>query len=368
MGDAVADRSDRELLGLSFSETFTQKKLDNFLRRFDIESEKTEKILMLAYFKKLHPSAVFPEYAGPRLDGILNYYKFANIKTLSGFSEIGKALNAAGIPILLFKGGAMKFLRPDLHRPMGDVDFLVPPERYEEAVAIAGKIGFKPKFEKPSPHSTDCVEEKGRAVDIHCMTLKGKEAKHSKVLDEEIFGRAKKKQAFGVDFFIPCDEDFLFLILLNLFNNIRHSESVEGRLFSIFDCKFFLERNKEFNWNAVLSNAEKTETSYQIKLMVKFINSLTSNVFPRSLNLKMPATDKMKRDIEGFVFEWFALKSLRKYKKTMHWKTVKDGGLKKILVYLHAKLKLKILEALGKIPPAVSLFSNYYQKKAGKNG
>jgi hypothetical protein len=321
---------------------------------------------MLAYFKKLHPSVVFPEYAGPRLDGVLDFFKFSNIKTLSGFSRVGRALNAVGIPILLFKGGAMKFLRPNLQRPMGDVDFLVPPEKYAEAVAVAQKMGFKSKFIKPSPHSADCIIEDGRAIDIHCMTLKGKEAKYAGILDAEMFKRASKQRAFGVNFLLPCWEDLLFLTLVNLCNNIRYSESVSGRLFSIFDCDFFLKRDKTFDWDIVVDNARKTKTSYQIKLMIELINSVAPRFFPESLREKIPLTMEIKKEFDDLIFEWFLFEPLKRNKKTMHWNSVKKEGVRKILLYLFVKLKFIGLKILWKIRPAVFLISKYYQKKYGE--
>ncbi|MDR0571719.1 MAG: nucleotidyltransferase family protein [Rickettsiales bacterium] len=358
----VVDENDKFLLNMLLSDLTSQKDLDSFLENFDIEKEKSEKNLMLAYFKKLHPSIIFPEYSNHRLDGILNYYRFSNIKILSGFSKIGKELNAAGIPILLFKGGAMKFLRPDLQRPMGDIDFLVPSERYEEAVTIAKKIGFKSKFQKPSPHSTDCVIEDGRAIDIHQMTLKGKEAKYSASFDTEMFKRARKKQAFGVDFLLPRNEDLMFLVLLNLYNNIKRNESVEGRLFSAFDCKFFLKSSKRFDWDIFIDNAKKTRTLYQIRLMIDFLNSVVSDLFPKDLNYKIPLTKEMGEEINIFTFEWFILEPARRYKKTMHWSFIKRKKIKDILLYLFVKLRLACLDLLGKSQLVVYLITKFYQK------
>ncbi|MCL2028953.1 MAG: nucleotidyltransferase family protein, partial [Deltaproteobacteria bacterium] len=118
---------DRVLLDLVFNSALTQKELDEAMEVCDIDVLGAAKSLMLSYIMRDFPEFKFPDYAAPRLRGLIDYFRFANIRVLSHFSKIGKALNAAGIPVLIFKGGAMKILRPELCRPMGDVDVLVPP-------------------------------------------------------------------------------------------------------------------------------------------------------------------------------------------------------------------------------------------------
>ncbi|MDR2726961.1 MAG: glycosyltransferase, partial [Deltaproteobacteria bacterium] len=164
--------ADRALLDTVFAAEPTQAMLDECLRVCDIEEIGAHKSLMFSYLMREHPELRFSEYAAPRLRGLISYFRFANVDTLRHFSRIGKALNAAGIPMLIFKGAAMKILRPDLSRPMGDVDILIPPERMNEAVSLCRKLGYHDARDG-ALHAVCIRAADGKdAVDIHQAVFK----------------------------------------------------------------------------------------------------------------------------------------------------------------------------------------------------
>ncbi|MGN1153328.1 MAG: hypothetical protein ACI4S3_04810, partial [Candidatus Gastranaerophilaceae bacterium] len=70
---------DKMLLELTFSKNPTQKDLDEFLKKWDIEATGSNKSLMLAYFMKLHPQLKFTNYELLRLNGLLKFFRFANL-------------------------------------------------------------------------------------------------------------------------------------------------------------------------------------------------------------------------------------------------------------------------------------------------
>ena len=77
---------DKNLINMIFSSNPTQEKLDTFLEKWDIEAVGSAKALMLAYFMKMHPELNFSEYVGPRLNGLLRFYKFQNMKNSKFFN------------------------------------------------------------------------------------------------------------------------------------------------------------------------------------------------------------------------------------------------------------------------------------------
>ena len=287
--DALADtyinrlltEKDKKLLGFIFKETVSQEELDKFFENWDIEVEGGNKNLMLAYFMKMHPELKFSDYTGPRLKGLLNYYKFKNIKLLSQFSKICNKLEKEGISSLIIKGGAMKFLRPEYPRVMGDIDILVHEEDFEKAGKIVEEMGYDCDYKL---HSVD-LHPKGSEegiLDIHRF-INVNTGCSAALINKNLFKRATHTKVFGVPAYVPCNEDLLFVSLMNMSRNIVEKTSVGGLFFVLFDIKFLLGSKPDFNWDIVIENAKKTKTEVQISFMAKFINKILPDFLPEQM-------------------------------------------------------------------------------------
>jgi hypothetical protein len=276
----VVNQSDRLLLDLVFDENPTQNKLNEFLTRWDIEREGGHKSLMLSYFMKMHPELNFSDYTKPRLEGLLNYYRFSNVQTLARFPDLGRTLNRAGIPILVFKGLAMKLLRPELPRIMGDVDFIVSEEKYAEAVRIAESAGFEHVLSRDTKHAADLIHhDKKCRIDIH----KYPNLKYGSSINACLFDRARKINVYGVDALIPCNEDMVFITLTNLLNNLVKKTSIKGVLYGLFDYRYLVTSKTGFNWDIVIDNARKSKTTLDIRLALEIIEYLIPGIMPQGL-------------------------------------------------------------------------------------
>ena len=116
---------DRRLIKLAFQPNISQKDLDDFLKTWDIEAAGAYRSALLAYVMKMHPELKFDAYTGPRLKGLMTYLRFQNLELISHFSKIVRRLNQKNITPMIIKGGAMRYIRSDLPRVMGDIDILV---------------------------------------------------------------------------------------------------------------------------------------------------------------------------------------------------------------------------------------------------
>ena len=148
-------------------------KRQDLLKIWDIEVKGGAKSLMLAYIMKMHPEMKFTSYEEPRLKGLLNFYKFSNMGIISHYKKICRALNAEGITPMILKGGAMKFLRPELPRIMGDIDILVPDNVFMKSAKIACSLGYV--FYDIYSHSIDIHKPDSDAgvLDIHRFIFMG---------------------------------------------------------------------------------------------------------------------------------------------------------------------------------------------------
>ena len=278
----ILSSSDDLLLKLIFSEKNTQEDLDKFLEHWDIEVVGGHKALMLAYFMKMHPELKYSDYIAPRLKGLLQFYRFQNMKLISHYTRIGKELAKANINFLIFKGGCMKYLRPEFPRVMGDIDILVKKSDWEKAGKIAEQMGYDTSWDIHSIDLHPKDSEEG-IMDIHKYIIMESEKEEFYIPD--LFKRATKEKVFGLDAFVPANEDMVFIMLVNMIRNLRHKTSYTGILYNLFDCKFLIDSKPDFNWDIILENAKKTKTETHICLAVQFLNSIVPNILPQSFKI-----------------------------------------------------------------------------------
>ena len=277
-GWSYISENDEKLLNILFKKNATQSDLDNFLDKWDIEKEGAHKALILSCFMKLHPELTYSQYIEPRLNGILKFYRFKNLQILSHYKRICTALQEANIDILIIKGGALKYYNPEFPRLMGDIDIIVPQKDYQKAKEIALSFGYK--YEE-YPHSLDIHEPHTNlnVLDIHHKLDTQNSAEYS--VYKDLFGRAHKDCAFNVNnIYIPCPEDMMFILLVNLKKNMVRSTSTPSILYSIIDSMHLINLKTDFNWDIVKQNAEQTKTEHQIALALKFLNEYVPEKLP----------------------------------------------------------------------------------------
>lgn len=348
----ILTESDKKLLQLAFSLNPTQEDLYHLLEDWDIEVKSGDKSLMLAYFVKLHPELKFTSYEGPRLKGLLNFYRFKNIKTIAHYSKIGRELNKSGIVPMIIKGGAIKYLRPDLPRIMGDIDILVPEKDLLKCAEIAAAIGYW--YEKIDIHAIDLhpAGSKEGAIDIHkyiCM-----DAPKEKNLLYGLYKRAENKSVFGVNTLIPSNEDLLFITLINLSRNLRNKTSQAGLLYTLFDCKFLIESKPDFNWKIIKENAQKTGTEIYMNFAIKFIDKISPNILPLEINYKTLFEKETNEYSNMVMYNRFYLENLRTKCRALKITEIFRKP-ENLFQYLVLKPKYFFLKLLRKHPKLIEL-------------
>lgn len=353
---------EKELLKLTFSKNPKQEELDILLSKWDIEVKEASKSLMLSYILKRHPNLKFTSYEEPRLKGLLNFYRFRNLKTIAHYTKIGKALNKNNMEPMILKGGAMKYLRPDLPRIMNDIDILIPEKDFMRAAEIICPLGYE--YEKIDIHSIDFHEtgsEEG-AVDLHKFVYMG--TGFEKNFLEGLYKRANFETVFGVKSLIPSAEDMLFILLINLSRNLRDKTSQAGILYTLFDCKFFLETNPDFNWNIVKENARKTKTEVQMNFAIKFIDKISSDILPDEIKQNMPFEKETNEYSQIVMYKRFYLEEIRTKCRAMKLKEVIKNPAK-WGEYIFLKPKYIILKSFRNHPKLINLVTGekYDNKK-----
>lgn len=350
----------RKLLELSFKNDVSQAELNELLGKWDRIYSQETKTLLFSYFRKLHPNLIFDDEFEAQLKALVQKYRLNNIAIVSPFIKAGKILNQNGIYPLVLKGLAMRFFRPDLVRIMGDVDFLVRDVDFNKAIEFILPLGYY--YEKIDVHSVDLHDKKtGRnAIDIHRFISMGTD--DEKRFLGDLFRRSTIQNVFGVRALVPCCEDMMFITLVNLARNLREATSKAGILYSLFDCKYFLESKSNFNWNIVKNNAKITSTLSHIVCAIEFINEISSNIFPEDI-LKVFDFDSHKEEYSIMVlYKRFYLNDLRTKCRKIKVKDIFKSfdALKR---YLALKPKYQILKFLSKHPKLIKMFIKDLESK-----
>ena len=327
--DLYVTDSDVKLFDIILKKEVSQSEFEDFIKLWDIEEEGGDKALFLSYFMKTHPDLVYPEYIEPRLKGILQYYRFKNLKLVSGFIKICNRLKEEKIDIMIVKGGAVKHYRPDFPRIMNDIDILVRNQKdYERCKEIVKDLGYS---YMQCPHSIDLHNENGvpGLLDIHYKF--DMIPKDDGSLYEDIFERAHIDKVFNVDgIYVPCCEDMMFINLINLAKNLIRRTSYGSKFHSAFDCTYFAECKPDFDWNIVIQNAKKTHTENQIYIAIKYLNEVLSAEIPVIFE------KEFKRSSINYLYNKLFLAKLAKKSDKLKLKDIFKNG-NKFLKYIRLK-------------------------------
>ncbi len=351
---------DQKLLDLAFSEKISQSELDNFLKNWDIEEFGGARALLLSYVMKNHPYLKFSAYEAPRLAGLMNFYRFHNLQIIAHYTKVGKALNKAGIVPMILKGGAMKYLRPELSRVMGDIDILVPDDAFAKSCEISKSLGYV-LDEGATEHSVDLhlPGSMDGTVDIHRYI--DLENDYDKSFMKTLFSRASKHKVFGTEAFVPCPEDMVFIGLINLARNLHRNSSVKGILYTPFDFKFLKECKPDFNWDMIIENANRTNTLVQLFLVMKFVNKIVPGLLPEALLQNKFLHNEATKYCNRVMFYHFYVHDVKMRCKKLKIK----NALRSFAVlkdYLDAKPKHFVLKRIDKNYTMIKIFLKIAQK------
>ena len=309
-GNEAMSSLDRKLLEMALSENISQEELDGFLKGWDIEAAPIKTVMLVAYLMKTRPDLRFPQSIVPRLNGVLSFCRFQNLKREAHLTKVGDAFGKEGIPFAILKGGAMKVYRPDFPRWMNDIDILVPADKYERAVDLAVSLGY----DKPmvTDHSVDFHlpgSDEG-LIDIHkhLEMFTGNELS----LNDGLFARAEFTDIFSTKGYLPGREDMLFISLVNLYKNLAKNQTQESSLTTFYDINYLLTGKAEFDYSVVKENARLTGGEFQVLYASKLIDSVVPGLIPKSFidSVKLPDKE-FKSQFIDFLFRRDVLSSAR---------------------------------------------------------
>lgn len=335
------------LLDLYIKKIVTKEEFYHLLYDFDynIEKEKLTFNFLLAQIFQNNLNIEIPKDIEPRLKGVLKLFQYYNVPLLLGLKQLIQELNKQNIPVLLVKGAAMRVLESNKARMMYDVDCAVPKDKFNEAIEISKKIGFK--INKSYWNATEIVKQDKQRIDVHHTLIKSDT--NSDKIYKQIFERAKQYDFYGSKVFIADTEDMIFLLLNNGFDNIIYSQPFYKNVSWILDCIYIINNNKSINWNIILENAKQTETLAQIKIMLELFNHFVPNKIPVDVISSINISKQEYKNFNSYTKKHLAFSKGQQLKKEI----IKCKNISYKIRFFSCFLYLKIIQ---KVPIINTLF------------
>jgi len=223
--------------------------------------------------------------------------------------ETGQALDSARIPFMPMKGIVLVhtiYGNEPLLRVFGDIDILVPEDRYDETISCLTEHSYT-----LAPHKRDTAALRNYGhkltffpstpaycdLDVHFRPVGKKLFGPAAALDASEFWHAPDTcRIGGTTFHVPRKECCLLYLLVHL--------SVQHQLASLawlYDIKRFVEFHKDLDWDAFIALATKTRTKRACWIGLLAARSILESDVPEQV-MKTLAPARL-----GFVGRcWFA--------------------------------------------------------------
>lgn len=167
------------------------------------------------------------------------------MRVLHEQTQVVKLFEEKGIPLVILKGSAAAMYYPvPERRTMGDIDFLVPQERFEEACRMMEENGYRPFEEKGARHQE--YEKNGIELELH-RRVSSRGLDIDPLLAEGLI-RAERAEVLGHRFpVLPSPENGLVLL-----NHVRqHLRSLGLGLRQILDWMLYVHAAmRDGSWEA----------------------------------------------------------------------------------------------------------------------
>lgn len=274
----VTDK-ERLLLRLYISESPDPDEMAKLFSQVNYEEENFSFNYMLSRLCARHGFQWAPSALRPRIRGCYRQIAVGNISRLSLLLQLAGQLESRNIPILVIKGGALR-LGPlaNIPRLMGDVDIVVPKERFEEAKEAALDFGFTVEYDVL--HSADLLWDGKHCLDLHFTFFKQNIWKPE---SEPIWARAEKITQNETSLLLPPVEDLFLHLLVNAFENIALDEHHKGAISWAVDCFDLVRSCPDLSLKRVVSLSAQYGVRPQLKMAAILLDRLIPNQFQELL-------------------------------------------------------------------------------------
>lgn len=151
-------------------------------------------------FASIEEDEIIPKSIKDKWKATAAYQMVSNRRLLAEQDSLLRILSNAGIPAVVLKGVAASqyFPYPEL-RPMGDIDFIVPRDKYEDTYNALSENGFSLMHERSEFERHIEFSHNGIIFELHRFYTVSNNAKHAEQLDNLIFTNIENCNVINVD-------------------------------------------------------------------------------------------------------------------------------------------------------------------------
>lgn len=153
----------------------------------------------------IEQESIIPKSIKEKWEVVAAYQIVRNQRLLADQDSTLKLLAGADIPVVILKGAAAMqyYSHPEL-RAMGDVDFIVPRDKYEETYNVLISNGFVLVHERSETERHIELQHNGFIYELHRFYTETNDSNYAQELDNLIFSNIEKKSIINIrGFSIP---------------------------------------------------------------------------------------------------------------------------------------------------------------------
>ena len=210
-----------------------------------------------------------------------------NERTLDHVAPLLRALDSADLPSLLLKGAALVGMdgADRSVRPMSDVDVVVPRDVAEQALALTGDVGWRPRQPVTAnflavKHAAHFADDDGCQLDLHWYAFE--ECSH-RGADDAMWSRALPIPVKGAVTRRPADADLLLHVCVH---GARWTRTPGVRW--VTDAWSILQRG-EVDWSVVLEESERRHFTLRLRSTLRFLKRAVGAPVPEAVLSQLDA-------------------------------------------------------------------------------
>ncbi len=231
-----------------------------------------------------------------RARGVMRHTWSRNQRLFHHASGAVRALQAAEMPVMLLKGAALGLRCYESlgHRPMNDVDVLVPLERAAEARAVLAGLGWRPSYDVvpghlPYVHAVGLTIGQGLDLDLHWHAIY--ECRRAE--DERPFWEnAEPLRGRAVDALAPSPTDLLLQVAAH---GLRWSPSPPLQWAADLTVLLRTEGSR-VDWDRLLVRAREAGFVLHLDATLSFVHEALGADVPASVLSDLRSTRPTRRE------------------------------------------------------------------------
>lgn len=255
-------------------ESRAQAALDQWLDENDIDTVEYRDHRLLVAIVERFGSKLAHRPEGPRLSGLQRHLWTRSRMAISQAVAALRLIDQRQIPVMLLKGAARIAADPDASRVRlaHDVDALVPPDRFAEAIhqlfeagwtASSGESRLRLQRIAPATRAMNFFRDRFGDLDLHQWAF-GQYAPHQG-LQNDLWRNAQPVTFFGVPVLVPSDADRAALAIVNSgLDAHAHSDW-------LIDCAQLLRPN--LDWDRLLSILQQSRALLPAQVAIGYLTA-----------------------------------------------------------------------------------------------